>query len=46
METLLEDVSFNAGNVPVMTEVVIDKNFVIDKLGVRTKEKDLKKYIL
>lgn len=46
METLLEDVSFNAGNVPVMTEVVIDKNFVIDKLGVRSKEKDLKKYIL
>ena len=46
METLLEDVSFNAGNIPVMTEVVIDKNFVIDKLGVRTKEKDLKKYIL
>lgn len=46
METLFEDVSFNAGNVPVMTEVVIDKNFVIDKLGVRTKEKDLKKYIL
>ena len=46
METLLEDVSFNAGNVPVMTEVVLDKNFVIDKLGVRTKEKDLKKYIL
>ena len=46
MENLLEDISFNAGNIPTMTEVVIDKNFVIDKLGVHNKERDLKKYIL
>ncbi len=46
MENLLEDISFNAGGLDVMTEVVIDKKFVTEKLGEPDKNKDLKKYIL
>ncbi len=46
MENLLEDVSFNAGGDETARQVVIDKNFVTDKLGKDKKTKDLKKYIL
>lgn len=46
METLLEDVSFNAGGKSTSKQVVIDKKFVTDKLGADKKTKDLKKYIL
>ena len=46
MENLIEDVSFNAGGDETAREVVIDKQFVIDKLGGDKKSKDLKKYIL
>lgn len=45
MENLLEDVSFEAGGEP-MHEVVIDKEYVVKKLGVEKKSKDLKKYVL
>ena len=45
MENLLEEVSFTAGD-GVEREVVIDKQYVIDKLDVERKTKDLKKYIL
>lgn len=45
MENLLEDVSFNAGD-GVARQVVIDKAFVVSKLGAENKTKDLKKYIL
>ena len=44
MENLLEDVSFNADGTGV--SVVIDKDFVVNKLGQYQKTKDLKKYIL
>ena len=44
MENLIEDVSFEADGEE--KEVIIDKKFVIEKLGVDKKNKDLKKYIL
>lgn len=44
MELLLEDVSFDADGSE--KEVVIDKQFVENKLGFEKKTKDLKKYIL
>lgn len=44
MENLLEDVSFEADGTP--KEVVIDKEFVKQRLGKEMKSKDLKKYIL
>ena len=46
VENLLEDVSFNAGGDTTAKEVVIDKAYVLNKLGGETKNKDLKKYIL
>ena len=46
MEQLLEDISFNANDKNPLTEVTIDKNYVIDKLGINEKEKDFKKFIL
>ena len=45
MENLIEEISFEACG-DSEKEVVIDKAFVIDKLGSDTKSKDLKKYIL
>lgn len=45
MEELLEDVSFEADGT-VTKQLVIDKKFVEEKLGVDNKSKDLKKYIL
>ncbi len=44
MENLLEDVSFFADG--ESKEVIIDKEFVIQKLGGESKSKDLKKFIL
>ena len=44
MENLLEDVSFEADGTG--REVVVDKEFVREKLGVDKKNRDLKKYIL
>jgi len=44
MENLLEEVSFNADGTG--REVVVDKKFVNEKLGVESKSKDLKKFIL
>ena len=46
MENLLEDISFNANGKNPLVEVIIDKKYVADKLGVKSKEKDLKKFIL
>jgi len=45
MEQLLEDVSFNADGKKI-DDVVVDKKFVEEKLGIDKKTKDLKKYIL
>ena len=45
MENLIEEISFEACG-DNEKQVVIDKAFVIDKLGSDTKSKDLKKYIL
>lgn len=44
MENLLEDVSFLADG--ESKQVVIDKEFVVQKLGSEAKSKDLKKFIL
>ncbi len=44
MENLLEDVSYEADG--EQKELVVDKAFVINKLGIDKKTKDLKKYIL
>ncbi len=44
MENLLEEVSFEADG--MVKEVIIDKEFVVNKLGIDAKTKDLKKYIL
>ena len=40
--------TFGGGHamVSMLKEVVIDKKFVMEKLGVEKKSKDLKKYIL
>ncbi len=46
MENLLEEISFNAGGDTMAKEVVIDKDYVTNKIGGETKTKDLKKYIL
>ena len=46
MEELLEEVSFSAGGSETPYKVVIDKNYVAEKLGTEKKSKDLKKYII
>ncbi|MBQ3220140.1 MAG: ATP-dependent protease ATPase subunit HslU [Clostridia bacterium] len=46
MENLIEDISFNADGNAMAKETVIDRAYVIEKLGGETKTKDLKKYIL
>ena len=46
MENLIEDISFNADGTSLVKETVIDRAYVIEKMGGETKEKDLKKYIL
>ncbi len=45
METLIEEISFEASGEKEQ-EIVIDRAYVISKLGGDTKTKDLKKYIL
>ena len=45
MENLIEDVSFEADGEKAR-QVIIDKKYVTEKLGVDKKSKDLKKYIL
>ena len=44
VEKLLDSVSYDADGTE--KEVVIDKRFVCEKLGIEEKTKDLKKYIL
>ena len=44
MENLIEDISFEADGTG--KEIIIDKAYVIEKLGGEKKSKDLKKYIL
>ncbi len=46
MENLLEDISFNAGGDTTAKEVVVDAEYVNQKMGTEKKAKDLKKYIL
>ena len=45
LEILLEDVSYNLPD-PELTEVNIDREHVLDKLGEKIKEVDVDKYIL
>ena len=45
METLLDEVSFNAPDLKD-TEVVIDAQYVIDKLSNIVEDEDLSRYIL
>ncbi|MCI8412772.1 MAG: ATP-dependent protease ATPase subunit HslU [Clostridia bacterium] len=46
MESLLEDLSFNASGDHPMVDVKIDKKYVSDHLGDPVRRHDLKKYIL
>ncbi|MCL1900917.1 MAG: ATP-dependent protease ATPase subunit HslU [Firmicutes bacterium] len=46
MESLLEDISYNAGGDHPETKVVIDKKYVYEKLSKQLKSQNLKKYIL
>lgn len=46
MESLLEDISFNASDTLPKTEVVIDKNYVQNAFKETKRKFDLKKYIL
>ena len=41
MEKLIEDISFNASDKTPETEVVIDKKYVVSRLGEAEKQKDL-----
>lgn len=46
MESLLEDLSYNADGSHPMTDVVIDSKYVDDHLAQQAKQYDLKKYII
>ncbi len=46
MENLLEDISYNAGGEEPSKQVVIDAEYVNQRLGSEKKAKDLKKYVL
>lgn len=46
MESLLEDISFNASGDHPVVEVVIDEKYVYDHLGKQAASHDLKRYIL
>ena len=46
MESLLEDLSFNAGGDHPMIDVTIDKKYVDEHLSKEVRKHDLKKYIL
>ena len=45
LEILLEDISYNLPD-PEMTDVQIDREYVLDKLGEKIREVDVDKYIL
>ena len=45
LEILLEDISYNLPD-PDMTDVMIDREYVLDKLGEKIKEVDVDRYIL
>ena len=46
MESLLEDLSFNADGTHPMTTVVVDKQYVDEHLSSQAKQYDVKKYII
>ena len=46
MESLLEDLSFNADGTHPMTTVVVDKQYVDEHLSSQAKQYDLKKYFI
>ena len=46
MENLLENISFDAGDIDVPVDIQIDANYVNEHLGKQIKEKDLHKFIL
>ena len=46
MESLLEDLSFNASGDHPTVDVKIDKKYVEEHLGDRVRRHNLKKYIL
>ena len=46
METLLDDISFNAGNVDQMVEVIVDEEYVLSHLDKTIRTLNLLKYIL
>lgn len=46
METLLDDISFNAGNVDQMVEVIVDEEYVLSHLDKTIRTLNLHKYIL
>lgn len=46
MESLLEDISFNAGGDYPTVEVVIDRRYVDDHFASVIRDRDLKKYVL
>lgn len=46
LETLLEDVSFNASHENPLVEVVVDRNFVENTLNSEFKTHDFKKFVL
>ncbi len=46
MESLLDDISFNADGSHPMIEVKIDKNYVLEHLSKEVKSLNLKKYII
>lgn len=46
MESLLDDISYNAGNLDSQVEVVIDKNYVLEHLDKTIKTLNLRKYVL
>lgn len=46
METLLDDISFNAGSLTEKVDVKVDKNYVENHLSATLKSQNLKKYIL
>lgn len=46
MESLLEDISFNADGTQPMTDVTIDRKYVDKQLSKTIKKQDLKRYVL
>ena len=46
MENLLENISFDAGDIDVPVDIQIDADYVNEHLGKQIKEKDLHKFIL